>query len=594
MAVKNISSKMSTCRLRADDHFLVAAIDFGTTYSGYAFLFRHDYIKNPTKIHTNRWISSSSDGAGATLKTPTCLLINSKDKKEIYFGYEAEGKMQELDLDKKLDGWYFFKHFKMTLHHEAEIHSHYKIKDVFGVEMKALTVFSLSIGYLKDHLLKSIHDQFPDLMPRDKDIVWVITVPAIWKDSAKKFMRKAAKKAGIPMRQLTIALEPEAASLLCRELSIGNEASSRISTFKEGSRYMILDCGGGTVDITVHEVLSHNKLKEIHKATGGHLGGTKVNEAFRNFLVSLVGAKDLLTYQEHHKSDYLNIFYAFEVKKRNIPTEGNDKITLHLPLSFFQTFQDLELWVQETHYKDNVQIVGDKIRIHSDLFREFFKDTIESICLLVEDILRCVGHLEVIMMVGGFSESSILQKAIKDKFESKTKIIIPADASLCVMKGAVLWGHDPDIIASRKSRFTYGVALTVPFKKGIHPIHKKLVVEGEELCDDIFDKHVEIGQSVSQDEYQSEKEYYPLTDRDTILPIELYSSTSTSPKFVTDPSCKCIGKFSVKFPDDLGAKKEDRKVMVRMKFGSTDIVVEAIDKSGKIHTMKYSSLKGRR
>ena len=40
-----------------------------------------------------------------------------------------------------------------------------------------------------------------------------------------------------------------------------------------GSRYMVVDCGGGTVDITVHEITNkEGQLKELLKATGGPYG----------------------------------------------------------------------------------------------------------------------------------------------------------------------------------------------------------------------------------------------------------------------------------------------------------------------------------
>ena len=32
------------------DAFIVAAIDFGTTFSGYAFSFKHEYDKDPTQV----------------------------------------------------------------------------------------------------------------------------------------------------------------------------------------------------------------------------------------------------------------------------------------------------------------------------------------------------------------------------------------------------------------------------------------------------------------------------------------------------------------------------------------------------------------
>jgi len=38
---------------------------------------------------------------------------------------------------------------------------------------------------------------------------------------------------------------------------------------------MVVDCGGGTVDITVHEMDSKTgKLNELYKATGGPHGST--------------------------------------------------------------------------------------------------------------------------------------------------------------------------------------------------------------------------------------------------------------------------------------------------------------------------------
>jgi hypothetical protein len=38
-------------------------------------------------------------------------------------------------------------------------------------------------------------------------------------------------------------------------------------------RYMVVDCGGGTVDITVHELdTATGRLQELHKAAGGPHG----------------------------------------------------------------------------------------------------------------------------------------------------------------------------------------------------------------------------------------------------------------------------------------------------------------------------------
>ena len=58
--------------------------------------------------------------------------------------------------------------------------------------MLALDVFAEAIGYLKRHLMKSCDERGFGLS--DKEIKWVLTVPAIWGDAAKQFMRIAAEQ----------------------------------------------------------------------------------------------------------------------------------------------------------------------------------------------------------------------------------------------------------------------------------------------------------------------------------------------------------------------------------------------------------------
>ncbi|XP_060064402.1 heat shock 70 kDa protein 12B-like [Ylistrum balloti] len=45
----------------SDEHLMVAAIDFGNRYSGYAFSFRYGYEKDPLKISTNNLTAGSRD-----------------------------------------------------------------------------------------------------------------------------------------------------------------------------------------------------------------------------------------------------------------------------------------------------------------------------------------------------------------------------------------------------------------------------------------------------------------------------------------------------------------------------------------------------
>lgn len=95
--------------------FLVAAIDFGTAFSGYAFSFRHDYINDPLKISTTNWNAGS--GGLVSLKTSTCVLFDPRGKFDS-FGYDAEEKYSNLALDNKHHDWFYFCRFKMMLYNK--------------------------------------------------------------------------------------------------------------------------------------------------------------------------------------------------------------------------------------------------------------------------------------------------------------------------------------------------------------------------------------------------------------------------------------------------------------------------------------------
>lgn len=52
-----------------------------------------------------------------------------------------------------------------------------------------------------------------------------------------------------------------------------------------GGQYMVVDCGGGTVDITVHEVSNkEGHIKEVFKATGGPYGSISTTNVLKTGL----------------------------------------------------------------------------------------------------------------------------------------------------------------------------------------------------------------------------------------------------------------------------------------------------------------------
>ena len=92
------------------NYIAVVAIDFGTTYSGFAFAFNQH--EGEGGIHMNR--SWGHDQGHSTLKTPTSLLLRP-DGQFDSFGYEADEKYANFVCGEDHD-YLYFKQFKMTLH----------------------------------------------------------------------------------------------------------------------------------------------------------------------------------------------------------------------------------------------------------------------------------------------------------------------------------------------------------------------------------------------------------------------------------------------------------------------------------------------
>lgn len=91
----------------------VVAIDFGTTYSGFAFSFLKDHGTH--SIFMNReWMNEQGI---RTSKTPTSLLLKP-DLSFDSFGYKAVEKYAQLQDQSSEKRYYFFQHFKMALHNE--------------------------------------------------------------------------------------------------------------------------------------------------------------------------------------------------------------------------------------------------------------------------------------------------------------------------------------------------------------------------------------------------------------------------------------------------------------------------------------------
>ncbi len=99
-----------------------------------------------------------------------------------------------------------------------------------------------------------------------------------------------------------------------------------------GGRYMVVDCGGGTVDITVHEI-AENNLKEVFKATGGPYGSCSVDAAFEELLGDVLGRAFIDDYKRKRAFGFVDLMIAFEAKKRVCSPYKMLTVAIALPYS---------------------------------------------------------------------------------------------------------------------------------------------------------------------------------------------------------------------------------------------------------------------
>ena len=217
---------------------------------------------------------------------------------------------------------------------------------------------------------------------------------------------------------------------------------------------------GGTVDITVHEVTTDKTLKELEKPSGGDWGGTCVDNCFEETLIEVISSEVMDEFRLKHTGDYNELFRDFEIRKRKQTISSKqqlnqNRVTMRIPVTLSELFKKmrntpLKNAIQESKHSESMNWEGDKLQVTTELFEQFFSVACTCIVDQLHYLLEKpeVKGTDTILMVGGFSESPILQERIERDFKDY-RIVIPREPALAVLRGAVLFGHDPSIISER-------------------------------------------------------------------------------------------------------------------------------------------------
>lgn len=313
----------------------------------------------------------------------------------------------------------------------------------------------------------------------------------------------------------------------------------------------------------------------MHKATGGAWGGTRVDEEFYQLLIRIVGAPVFTKFCEKHKSDHLDLQREFETKKRTISQASKRKITITVPPSLADLYMDeekesVQTAIDGSSYRGKITWKDNKMRMDADIFKNLFLNCTEKIIAHIKDLLKnpSVKGTKIFLMVGGFSESEMMQGALKEAFPD-VKVVIPEDAGLTVVKGAVVFGLRPGI-DPRVSKYTYGINISPPFDPAIHPEDHRVSVGGIDRCRDVFKKYIREGETVYANDPRKGK-HITLKPFQKEMLLKIFASPRENPMFVDEKDCDYLGNLVVKLPES----KDKIRVHVSMMFGDTELTVEA-------------------
>ena len=399
--------------------------------------------------------------------------------------------------------------------------------------------------------------------------------------------------------KLSLALEPEAAALYSQE-TVAEQIKRQpsVAALSHPTEYMVIDAGGGTIDITAHiEVDGGIVVQNV--PTGNAWGGTQVNEEFSKLLQEMVGDPDFEKFLASgdctkNQATLNNIVYnEFEKQKVLFGQEKMEEIAIELPKTF-ATFYEKTLiqGVEKMNGIDYDPDENDTLRINksvteSKLFGPVIQGIIDCTLAAIEKIANSSNTFYLVGAFGGCKYTyKKVSAAIKTYYESKghkdaCSVLIPPTPHLAVATGAAMWRKNPEKFKARRVDATYGIGTTIPFDDKMHNEAYKFFYEDrkEYYCDYIFKVFLEKGELAKANEVVTTT-VSPRYKADKIVFIGIYSTPQLGIQYYTDENMKqltvtAIGKLVIDVPNPDNLPESQRIVDVTMDFSGTEIQARA-------------------
>ena len=422
---------------------------------------------------------------------------------------------------------------------------------------------------------------------------------------------------------LTLVPEPDAAALYCQHMTkLKNVAEycDEVSTSKS-HKYIVVDIGGGTVDVTAQKLLSSNgdnTVEVIHPPVGNDGGGTSVNRELIKLVQEIVGeegdsfsldtafpsyfqSKEVPASQ---KAALVTTFYRdFEDKKEifgnraelSEPQYFDDSYLLFkMPYKFLKHYEIQINRFATENTDERIEIEDEYIIVSYSFAKKLFQPAINKILECTESVLsKLTSQVDTIFLVGGFGGCNYVYQHIKEMVNTKFhhlkyRLIVPLDCKLAVVLGAILFRQPSTKFVSCVASATYGLGVSVPFCCEIHPAsHLQYNEDGDEICTGVFLTFINEGEIVQSSEIAVE-DIVPLVDNTKQVTIPFYRSLVPYPEYIWEYKDKKkvqnaikIGEIVIKIPEGDITSRSQRKFRIMFDFSKPEIKVFARYMSGR-------------
>ena len=490
---------------------IIIGVDFGSTQSGY-------------QIFYNSEIGLENNENNKIITTE--LIFDLYFKKGLSIGEQAKYFPKEnIEKENKL----YFAQFKRNL--DPKIKSNMANASIpVGGQLENDIVIMEFLRLMKDYIINNVEKiNYSNI----KDVKWVLTVPPLWDDSAKKKMKEIAKKA--EMSNVQIALEPEVASL-----AIFYDKNMKKELLKPGTSFLIVDMGGYTVDFTAMKILDENKnLEQLLKPVSFTFGSNLINAKIIEIIEKAYNKDKLEKVKKTNYRLWEKTLDEIEEKKKEI--NNNEAKNFRISINFNEG--KCSTWSDNCILKYNdidIPYTSQYIDIPGNLVLDIINDLTNKIVDKIKDkILESTEQINLIILTGGFSNNIILREKINNYLKSsfKQKVFLD-EPEKTVMKGAALFGIKPNQIIKRIIPVSIGILLDdnkyFTFVKRGESIETNKVIEKQIVP---LDNKIQIYYSDENEEINEENKKYldeieipyselPLADRTITISMKFSSFIS--------------------------------------------------------------------